>query len=148
MAVLDWIIDHWGLCAFVIAMFVQFVPAIKLNPLGWVCAKINGSVLKKIDELEQKVDENERKRVRDNEELERATDTNEKDRIRYEMLAFASSCRNHQKHSKEQFDHIIALNDKYVKLLEKTGDSNGVFDANFKYILELYAECQKENKFV
>lgn len=148
MEVLDWLLDHWGLCVFVIAMFVQFTPAIKLNPLEWLGNLINGKVLKKVDELERKVDENERKRVRDNEALEETMDTNEKDRIRFEMLSFADSCSNHVKHSREQFEHIFALNDKYQKLLEKTGDVNGVFEANFKFIQEIYAECQRENKFV
>lgn len=148
MEVLDWLLDHWGLCMFVIAMFVQFTPAIKFNPLEWLGNLINGKVLKKVDELEKKVDANERKRVEDNAEIEKAMDTNEKDRIRFEVLAFADSCRNHVKHSKEQFEHILALNDKYQKLLEKTNDSNGVFESDFEFIKEIYGECLRENKFI
>ena len=50
--------------------------------------------------------------------LERMTD--EKDRIRYEVLDFANSCRNGRRHTKDEFQHIIDLNDKYEVLLDKT----------------------------
>lgn len=32
----------------------------------------------------------------------------------------------------------IALNEKYKTLIEKTNDSNGVFEADYEYIVELY----------
>jgi len=53
---------------------------------------------------------------------------NEKDRIRWEILDFANSCRNGRKHTKDEFQHIITLNDKYKNLLALTGDKNGVFE--------------------
>jgi len=73
---------------------------------------------------------------------------NEKDRIRWEILDFANSCRNGRKHTKDEYQHIIALNDKYKDLLEKTGDKNGVFEAEYEYIKKLYAERQEKNDFL
>lgn len=75
-------------------------------------------------------------------------DDNEKDRIRWEILAFANSCRNNQKHTKDEFQHIIDLNDKYKVLLERTQDKNGVFEAEYDYIKKLYADRQIKNDFL
>ena len=40
------------------------------------------------------------------------------------------------------------LNDKYKLLLKKTNDTNGVFDAEYEYILRLYRERQEKNDFL
>lgn len=75
-------------------------------------------------------------------------DENEKDRIRWEILDFANSCRNGRQHTKDEFQHIMALNDKYKKLLEVTHDINGVFDIEYKYISRLYEEKLITNDFL
>ena len=129
-SVIDWILAHWSLCAFVIAMFVQFTPGIKINPLTWLGSLFLGSVRKDIAEVKKQVDEN------------------EKDRIRWEVLDFANSCRNGIRHTKDEFQHIITLNGKYKTLLKKTNDENGVFDAEYEYIKKLYAERQQKNDFL
>lgn len=66
--------------------------------------------------------------------------TDEKDRIRYEVLYFANTCRNGRRHTRDEFLHIIELHDKYKELLKKTGDTNGVFTAEYRYILDLFRE--------
>ena len=75
-------------------------------------------------------------------------DENEKDRIRWEILDFANSCRNGRRHSKEEFAHVIELKVKYEKLLEKSGDKNGVFEEDYKYIEKLYFERLDKNDFL
>ena len=129
-SVIDWILEHWSLCAFVIAMFVQFTPAIKFNPLTWLGSLFLGSVRKDLADVKKQVDEN------------------EKDRIRWEVLDFANSCRNGRRHTKDEFQHIITLNGKYKTLLKKTNDENGVFDAEYEYVKKLYAERQQKNDFL
>ena len=125
-----WALDHWSFCAFVLAVFVQITPAIKWNPLTWIGGLLLGNIRKDISRLMEQVDEN------------------EKDRIRWEVLDFANSCRNGRRHTKDEFVHIITLNDKYKALLKKTGDTNGVFDAEYEYIKRLYAERQEKNDFL
>lgn len=71
-------------------------------------------------------------------EMREDIDENEKDRIRWEVLSFANSCRHNQPHTKDEFQHIIALNDKYKILLKRTDDKNGVFESEFAYIKKLY----------
>lgn len=128
--VVDWVLAHWSFCAFVLAIFVQITPAIKWNPLTWLGNLFLGSLRKELVDVHKEIDEN------------------EKDRIRWEVLNFANSCRNGRRHTKDEFQHIITLNGKYKKLLAKTGDENGVFDAEYEYILGLYAERQQKNDFL
>lgn len=141
MKFLTWCLDHWGLTAFVIAGIIQITPAIKWNPLTafcrWVGKLITAPVTKELDSIKQDI-----------KRLQSAQDDNEKDRIRWEVLDFANSCRNGRRHSKDEFQHIIALNDKYKALLEKTHDKNGVFDEEYCYIKQLYAERQRKNDFL
>lgn len=129
-AIVDWILSHWSFCAFILAAFVQFNPAIKFNPLTWLGNVLFGSIRKDIREVREQMDEN------------------EKDRIRWEVLDFANSCRNKRRHSKDEFEHIVALNKKYKKLLAKTDDENGVFNAEYEYINELYKKRLRKNDFL
>lgn len=139
--IFDWCLEHWSFVLFVVGMFVQFVPAIKFNPLTsickWIGRAINGEVLQRIAGLETRADQ-QRKSI----------DQNEMDRIRWEVLDFANACRNHVKHTKDEFQHVIALNEKYHELLDKYDDTNGVFDAEYEYISELYHDCQRNNNFL
>ena len=109
-----------------LSALIQITP-IKINPwttlFKWIGNKANedlrkevGGVNKKLDSLSKDVDDLSRQRKED-----------EKDRIRWEILDFANSCRNGRRHTKDEYLHIIELNDKYKKLLKETGDKNGVF---------------------
>lgn len=80
--------------------------------------------------------------------LAKDVDVNEMDTIRSVVLDFANSCRNGRRHSKEEFDHIISLNDKYTSLLEKYGTKNGVYDVDYAFILKERERCQEENSYL
>lgn len=131
---LRWAADHWGSILVILSLFIQWTPSIKWNPwtslFKWIGNVINGDIRKKIDSMAKAIDDN------------------EKDRIRWEVLAFSNSCRNDTKHSKDEFEHIVALNEKYKTLLAKTKDSNGVFEAEYEYIVELYKERLRKNDFL
>lgn len=124
----------------------------------WAYKKIIGEkskseeIIKKINdfqnEITKKVDNVENTLSEKIQAVSDRNDENEKDRIRWEILDFANSCRNKRKHSKEEFKHIIDLKVKYEKLLEKTGDRNGVFEEDWKYIEEIYAERLEKNDFL
>jgi len=132
--VLRWAADHWGSILVILSLFIQWTPSIKWNPwtslFKWIGNVIFGDMRKKIDSMAKAIDDN------------------EKDRIRWEVLAFSNSCRNDTKHSKDEFEHIVALNEKYKTLLAKTKDSNGVFEAEYEYIVELYKERLRKNDFL
>lgn len=123
-----------------LSIFIQIVP-VKIKPISlllkWIGKELNKESDAKIDKLTTAV-----------KELEENQDNNEKDRIRWEILDFANSCRNNIRHTKDEFQHIISLNDKYKILLKKTNDTNGVFDAEYEYIKKIYTERQEKNDFL
>ena len=133
----EWVLAHWSFCAFILAMFVQITPGIKFSPLTWLGNLLLGSVRKEIGAIRDDI-----------ETIRGQVSENEKDRIRWEVLDFANSCRNGRKHTKDEYQHIISLKDKYDGLLKSTGDKNGVFDVEYEYILGLYAERQQKNDFL
>jgi hypothetical protein len=138
--VVEWIGKNLWTIIIVVSVFIQITP-IKINPWSalfkWIGKIITGNACSKIDGLIDKV-----------EKIEKDVKTNEKDRIRWEILDFANSCRNNRKHTRDEFQHIVALNDKYKRLLSETNDSNGVFEVEYNYIQDLYAERLEKNDFL
>lgn len=138
--VLTWCAEHWEMIALGLSTIVEIAP-IKVRPwsalLKWIGRATNGEVVQRLQRLEDRADE-QRKSI----------DENEMDRIRWEVLDFANACRNHVKHTKDEFQHIISLNAKYHKLLDKYKQENGVFDAEYEYILVLYKQLQHTNDFL
>ena len=145
--VADWLVHNIIQVALIISIFIQVTP-IKINPWSklfkWIGGLITAESDKKINQLIKTTDEMQ-KNIKT---LQQNMDENEKDRIRWEIFDFANSCRNNQQHTKDEFQHIITLNDKYEKLLALTGDTNGVFEAEYRYIQKIYAERQEKNDFL
>lgn len=137
---LEFLSEHWEEILLGLSVVVEVAP-IKVNPwsalLKWIGRIINDDVVTRLQRLEERADA-QRKSI----------DENEMDRIRWEVLDFANACRNHVRHTKDEFQHIISLNTKYHNLLEKYQQANGVFDAEYDYILELYKELQHNNEFL
>lgn len=135
-----WLGGNWIPIGIALSLIVDISP-IKINPwktaFKWIGQLITADVMKEIREIKET-----------QKEQQATIDENEKDRIRYEVLDFANSCRRGVHHTKDEFEHIISLHSKYELLLQKTNDENGVFTEEYKYILEIYHECQREDKFV
>ena len=155
--IVDWIGNHLWTIIIIISIFIQVTP-IKINPWSalfkWIGKTITGDACNKIDGVIEKVDKIDGliikvdKIDRDVDKINKDVMTNEKDRIRWEILDFANSCRNNRKHTKDEFQHIVALNDKYKKLWEATNDTNGVFEFEYNYIQKIYAERLEKNDFL
>lgn len=143
----DWLVHNIIQIALLISVFIQITP-IKINPWSklfkWIGGLITAESDKKINALIKTTGEMEKKITN----LQTNMNENEKDRIRWEILDFANSCRNGRRHTKDEFQHIITLNDKYKNLLAMTGDKNGVFEMEYEYIKKLYAERQEKNDFL
>ena len=146
--VFKWAQEHWGFCAFCIATIIQITPAIKWNPITsfvkWLGKVIIQPAMDKLAKMQNEIED-----IKAEQKLLRAErKADEKDRIRYEVLDFANSCRNGRLHTRDEFQHIIDMHDKYERLLKETSDTNGVFTEEYKYILDLYHKCQVENDFL
>lgn len=125
--------EHIALIIAAVSIFFE-VSKIKVNPISFILRWVGKRMF---EPFREKI-----------EELERTIDENKMDTIKWEILEFANSCRNNVRHTKDEFDHIIAQNDKYHKLLDKYKMENGVFDAEYAYILRLYKRCQDQNDFL
>lgn len=135
----NWFIHNIIQILLILSIFIQITP-IKWSPwttiIKWAGKIINKDLINKVDTISQSVEKLQKDRYED-----------EKDRIRWEILEFATSCRGGVVHTHDEFQHIIALNDKYIKLLEITHDQNGVFEEEYKYIQKLYADHLLKNDF-
>ena len=65
------------------------------------------------------------------------------DDIRYEILDFSSALSSGRQYSKEQFDHIIKIHEKYEKILKENGLENGQVTVSMQVIMEIYKEKLK-----
>ena len=113
---------------------VELTPAIKTNPISWALGKIGAAMNK---ELIEKVNA-----------LSKQMVDHEIDQLRWNILDFANSCRNGRRHTKEEFDHVIADHTRYLEILEKNHRKNGQVDADYRYIEEIYYKCMKDNDFL
>lgn len=145
--VLEWCGRNFWAILIALSALIQITP-IKLNPwtaiFKWIGEKVNHDLNEKMNNFNTKLDT----LTNDVNKLNTQRKEDEKDRIRWEILDFANSCRNGRKHTKDEFEHIIELNDKYKKLLKETNDKNGVFEAEYDYIYETFKERQRLNDFL
>jgi hypothetical protein len=79
-------------------------------------------------------------------ELEEKVDENEIDRIRQEILSFAKSCRHQVELGTDDFNHIFDVHQKYETLLESLNRTNGQIDIEFQFISNYYIKLSEEGK--
>ena len=112
---------------------IEITP-IKINPwqklFAWIGRLINGEMQKDLIELKRDFEE-----------------TKAQDK-RWHILSFARSCRQGEKHTKEEWNHAISELKDYEKYTKEKNISNGVIEENAKYLRELYQERLKKNDFL
>ena len=131
----------------VLSIFVEITP-IKINPvstlLKFIGSNINADLKAEISAVKAEVTTTKEGL----EKLDNKVDNNEIDRIRHKILDFSNTCRNNRKHTREEFLHIIALNEKYHKILDERGETNGQIDIEYDYIESIYRKCLENNSFL
>ena len=80
--------------------------------------------------------------------MEKSNDMQTVRQIKAHVLEFANSCLNKHKHTKKEFDNIIAENQEYEVLVSKYGLVNDVYTEDYAYILKIYHRCLEENSFL
>lgn len=128
-----WLGGNWGWVIAIFCVFFEIAP-IKLHPissfLGWLGKKLTGDIRKDIADLREDVD---RQRMAN---------------IRSLVLDFSNTCLNGRRHTKEEFDHILAENHNYETLVQRYGISNDVYSEAYSYILRIYRNCLDSHTFL
>lgn len=149
----------WGAGAIgFLSVFVE-VSKIKINPISsllkWIGTKAGAQLIETIDknqkETNQRLDGIEKKQ----EELEKKIEElslqeaiDVADSIKTQIFSFYHELQKPGiRHSEAEFNQIIALNEKYEKLVARTKQPNGVYEAEYKYIMQVFHQCQETNDF-
>lgn len=141
------IIGDSALLIFALASIIEITP-IKWDPLtsilSWFGNRLNKNIQKDVKGLTESFNE-QAKKV---DALDEKIDMNEIDHIRWEILNFANSCRHDQRHSKDEFEHIINLHQKYGEILESRHLKNGLISLEYEYIEDIYRRRLEKNDFL
>jgi hypothetical protein len=117
----------------------EFAP-IKFSPISlmlrWIGRKLNKDVEDKINSIEKKVDT-----------VQSDLQNHKVESWRRDILDFANSLMLGKRRTKEDFDNIISLHDKYEKYIEERKIENGQITLAFDYISKKYQECRDSNGF-
>lgn len=140
------IIGNSALLILALASIIEITP-IKWDPLtailSWFGNRFNKNIQKDVKGLTESFNE-QAKKV---DALDEKIDMNEIDHIRWEILNFANSCRHEQKHSKDEFEHIINLHQKYGEILDARHLKNGLISLEYEYIEDIYRRRLEKNDF-
>jgi hypothetical protein len=116
-----------------IGVVIDLTPGLKFQPVRWLISQlgnlINADLKKQLDDLQKEFTEF------------------KVDAWRTEILDFSDTCMNHQRHTKEQFDHVIEILGKYDKYITDNKLINGQVDVAHEYIVEIYKQCMRYNDF-
>ena len=131
----------FGVFLFVLLLTIIQIAPIKINPwdkiLVWFGNHMNADIVRRVDVIEEKLDEH----IRDSSE-ERIR------KIRADILDFGNACMNGRPHTKEEFEFVISECDAYEKHIEKMQIRNGVSTATIKEVRRLYEKHLRENTFL
>jgi hypothetical protein len=116
------------------------ISPIQINPissiLGWLGNKLNRDVKNDISLLKSDI---------------KNVQTDLQDHVvesqRRNILDFADELRQGREKTKENYDYIIGLHDRYEKYVEANNLSNGQITLAFAYISSRYQECLEHNSF-
>ena len=118
----------------------EITPIIKIKPvsmfLGWVGKKINKDLKDDIDNLKKDV------RIIGKDLQDHTVES-----MRRDILTFSDRLRFNISRSKEEYDYIINLYDRYEKYLEENNLDNGKVDLAYEFITKRYKECMENNSF-
>ena len=154
---LSWCLDHLlGIIA-VFGIFFEIVP-IPLNPIKWLGKKFFNPIreemkimktditekLKKTKlELKNEIDQVRRQTEDQGKTIQNlilSSELDEISRIRWQIIEFARSLDNGQKHMRDEYLQIKELDKRYHFLIEKHNLSNGILDEEMEKINIHYNE--------
>lgn len=124
------------------------ISKIEINPWSSLFRWIGNCLMADVKTEIKEIKEEQKELAKRQDELTRQRAIDAADRIKAEIFNFYNECQKGQRHSEGEFIHIIQQNVKYEKLIEETKEQNGVYEAEYKYILAIYEKCQREKDFL
>ncbi len=128
-----------GVLVLIFLTLVEVTP-IKINPwsvlLKWIGRKTNAELYSKVDALST-----------DMEIFKKDFENKNANDLRWSILGFASSCRKGDRHSREEWKHVVEQMAFYEDYVEEKKITNGVIKEDTKYLRNLYHKISAENDF-
>lgn len=116
------------------------VPIIKFKPVSMILSymgkKLNKEVIDDINKLKNDV-----------KTIQKDLQNHTVESMRRDILSFTDKLRFNSNRSKEEYDYIIALYDRYENYLEENNLDNGKVDLAYEFITKKYKECMENNSF-
>ena len=81
------------------------------------------------------------------EEIKKNIVSKEIDGVRWELLDFCSALTSGRKYNREAFAHIFKTYEKYEKILEDNGMTNGFVEESMNAVKEIYHDKLKNGEF-
>ena len=142
--ILALIASHYGETSTIIFFFVcailEKLPT-KFSPFsmffGWIGGFLNRGVNDKLDAMNGQFGK-----------LETDFSNHMVESWRRDILNFASDLMTENKKTKENFDYILKIHDKYAKFIEENDLENGQVDLAYEFISSRYQYCIEHNCFL
>lgn len=124
------------------------VSKIEINPWSSLFKWIGGKMMEDVRAELKAVEKKQETIAEKQEELSKQRAVDAMDAVKAEIFRFYNECQKEQRHSEGEFNHIIQQNKKYEQLVKETGEPNGVYEMEYKYIMSIYQKCQQEKDFL
>lgn len=156
------IVNFFKCCVMILAacgIGLEFTPVIKINPISklfsFIGKTLNSSTIEQMEYIQKKNEDqfdNILNKIceidKNQQEIRQEQIGKTIDDLRWNILDFANSCRNGQKHSREEFDHVISAHTDYELICEKNNIKNGRVEADFRFVLDIYNELLHTDGFL
>lgn len=128
-----------GIIIFIMLTLVEITP-IKINPWSglfhWIGRQANSELYNAVKVL-----------TNDLEKLKKDFETKNANDLRWAILGFANTCRKGDRHSREEWEHVVDQMAFYEEYVEDRNITNGVIREDTRYLRELYHRICVENDF-
>lgn len=142
--ILDFITAHFGSLATVVFILICGIVEksnLNFNPfsqlLGWLGNRLMKNTYDKLDTMNQKVCK-----------IEQDFFDHKIESQRRDILNFADDLMRGERKTKENFDNIIHVHDKYATYIEENNLENGQIDLAYDFITRRYRYCRDNNCFL
>ena len=94
-------------------------------------------------QIRDKLKDNQEDLKTDLQEIKSLIISNSIESMRWEILDFSNAIMSGREYNKEQYDHVINTHERYEKILQENGMTNGQTSASFEFIKRHYDELME-----